>query len=226
MAQCDIKICDFGLARWVNPEDELEQQQMTEYVVTRWYRAPEILLATDEYTTAIDMWSAGCILAELYCRRPLFPGQDTKNQLEVICNKLGKPSEEETERIRNKQARAFIRALPDSRRVDLRRLMGGNAPEEAVDLVEQMLRFDARKRITAEQALGHAFVRDYRDKKAETVAGKIDCERLEPPSERKLGRDGVRRLMWDEMLAFHPDARNREPASAKAAERKVQSLVN
>ena len=69
---CDLKICDLGLARGFSLEDE----NKTEYVVTRWYRAPEVILQASEYTKAIDIWSVGCIFAELLGRTPLFPGKD------------------------------------------------------------------------------------------------------------------------------------------------------
>lgn len=67
---CDLKICDFGLARGFDNENEFK----TEYVVTRWYRAPEVILNASEYTKALDIWSIGCIFAELLGRTPLFPG--------------------------------------------------------------------------------------------------------------------------------------------------------
>ena len=80
---CQLRICDFGLARPI-PRKSTEEHKaqgsksrfMTEYVVTRWYRSPELLLQEKYYTTAIDVWSAGCILAEMLGRKPLFPGQD------------------------------------------------------------------------------------------------------------------------------------------------------
>ena len=78
-AKCDLKICDFGLARTTS-----EREYMTEYVVTRWYRAPELLLSCAEYTAAIDVWSVGCIFAELLGRKPLFPGKDYVHQLDLI----------------------------------------------------------------------------------------------------------------------------------------------
>merc|ERR1719460_2618998 len=86
---CDLKITDFGLSRGVNPSDCLDF--LTEYVVTRWYRAPEIVLSSDTYTKAVDLWSCGCIFAELLGRRPLFPGSDHVNQLATILDVLGKP---------------------------------------------------------------------------------------------------------------------------------------
>lgn len=77
-ANCDLKICDFGLARPTS-----ENESMTEYVVTRWYRAPELLLNSD-YTAAIDIWSVGCIFLELMNRRPLFPGRDHVHQMRLL----------------------------------------------------------------------------------------------------------------------------------------------
>lgn len=78
-ANCDLKIADFGLARTLSETDF-----MTEYVVTRWYRAPELLLNCSAYTAAIDIWSVGCIFMELLNRGPLFPGRDYVQQLRLI----------------------------------------------------------------------------------------------------------------------------------------------
>lgn len=223
--QCDLKICDFGLARYVDPS-EGPAQAMTEYVVTRWYRAPELLLAGDEYSTAIDMWSAGCLIAELYTRKPIFPGRDVKNQIEVINRIVGKPSKQQMKNIHNRRAREFIASLPETPRVNLSDLMKGACPD-VVDLVERLLQFDPEERLSAAQALEHPYVAEFRDKDSEICADpSLSLESLEPPNEKKLGRDGIRRLMWDEMLKFHPDARLREPPAAIAAERKVQALVS
>ena len=78
-ANCDLKICDFGLARVTSETDF-----MTEYVVTRWYRAPELLLNSSDYTAAIDVWSVGCIFMELMNRKPLFPGKDQVHQMRLL----------------------------------------------------------------------------------------------------------------------------------------------
>ena len=74
---CDLKICDLGLCRGFETEDEFK----TEYVVTRWYRAPEVILNASEYTKAVDVCSIGCILAELLGRTHLFPGEDYLDQV-------------------------------------------------------------------------------------------------------------------------------------------------
>ncbi|VDL95959.1 unnamed protein product [Schistocephalus solidus] len=73
-ANCDLKICDFGLARMNDPEHD-HNGILTEYVATRWYRAPEIMLNSKGYTRSIDVWSVGCIFAEMFDSRPLFPGK-------------------------------------------------------------------------------------------------------------------------------------------------------
>ena len=82
-SNCDLKICDFGLARGVDTKEDgrAETMLLTEYVVTRWYRAPEIMLACHEYSFPIDVWSIGCIFAELILRKPLFPGDDYIDQV-------------------------------------------------------------------------------------------------------------------------------------------------
>lgn len=77
-ANCDLKVCDFGLARSAASTED-NSGFMTEYVATRWYRAPEIMLTFKEYTKAIDVWSVGCILAEMLNGKPLFPGKDCKH---------------------------------------------------------------------------------------------------------------------------------------------------
>ncbi len=90
---CQLRITDFGLARYMHDETlvgENEQNPMTEYVVTRWYRAPELLLAPSQpYGAAIDLWSVGCILAELILRKPLFPGKSHAQQVSLVFEVLG-----------------------------------------------------------------------------------------------------------------------------------------
>lgn len=83
-ANCDLKIGDFGMARGLRSSPSEQKRVMTEYVATRWYRAPELMLSLSEYSEAIDMWSVGCIFAEMIGRRQLFPGANYLNQLQVI----------------------------------------------------------------------------------------------------------------------------------------------
>ena len=89
-----LKLCDFGLARLADCLDPWrDEQAYTPKVVTLWYRAPELLLGQKEYAASVDLWSTGCILSELACRRPLFPGDSEIDQLFRIFRQLGTPSE-------------------------------------------------------------------------------------------------------------------------------------
>lgn len=83
-SECHAKVADFGLARSINCPKESGEQVLTEYVATRWYRAPEILLGSTKYSKAVDMWSVGCILGELINGKSIFPGNSTLNQIEKI----------------------------------------------------------------------------------------------------------------------------------------------
>ena len=103
-ASCDLKICDFGLSR-----TNEAPTKMTEYVVTRWYRAPELLLNAECYTPAIDIWSVGCIIAEMLGRRPAFPGKDYLDELKLIVRALGARSEAEMAFIHHEKAKDYLR---------------------------------------------------------------------------------------------------------------------
>ena len=94
-SDCLVKVCDFGLVRSIATKEDSETPILTEYVATRWYRAPEILLGSQTYTKGVDMWSLGCILGEILLGKPIFPGKSTLNQLEIILDFTGKPSQED-----------------------------------------------------------------------------------------------------------------------------------
>jgi mitogen-activated protein kinase 1/3 len=105
-----LKICDLGLARSANSADE-NSGFMTEYVATRWYRAPEIMLTFKEYTKAIDVWSVGCILAEMLSGKPLFPGRDYHHQLTLILDVLGTPTMDDFYAIKSRRVRLLSCSL-------------------------------------------------------------------------------------------------------------------
>lgn len=94
-ADCLVKLCDFGLCRSSADAATRKDIVLTDYVATRWYRAPEILLGSTEYTAAVDMWSVGCILGEMLTCKPVFPGNSTMNQLDRILAITGRPSVED-----------------------------------------------------------------------------------------------------------------------------------
>lgn len=151
---CDLKICDFNLARAGDASPDL-----TEYVITRWYRAPELLLTCRTYSAAVDIWSVGCILAELLMRKPLFPGQDYMHQLGLIIQVLGSPSEEELSFIASSRARRYMQQMPRRPRIPFSTLFPTASPL-AIDLLEKMLVFDPTKRISIDDALRHPYFED------------------------------------------------------------------
>ncbi|ORZ02605.1 Pkinase-domain-containing protein [Syncephalastrum racemosum] len=146
----EIKVADFGLARKFGSP----LGRMTQLVVTLWYRAPELLLGAKEYTTAIDMWSIGCIFAELINNEPLLPGRSEIDQIDKIVKLLGNPTEEiwpgfselpHAKNIGKKQDYSTLR----SRFTYL--------TEAGMDLLSRMLTYNPAERITAEDALNHPY---------------------------------------------------------------------
>ncbi|KAE8349118.1 kinase-like domain-containing protein [Aspergillus coremiiformis] len=155
---CDLKICDFGLAR-------VQEPQMTGYVSTRYYRAPEIMLTWQRYSKMVDIWSAGCILAEMLRGRPLFPGKDHIHQFYLITEVLGHPPQEVVQKITSGNVSVSLRSCRMTLIKDLR---GGSVRLNA--LLEQLLLFDPDKRLTAENALLHPYLAPYHDPDDEPVA--------------------------------------------------------
>ncbi|KAG8481644.1 hypothetical protein CXB51_026483 [Gossypium anomalum] len=196
-ANCDLKICDFGLAR----TSRGNEQFMTEYVVTRWYRAPELLLCCDNYGTSIDVWSVGCIFAEILGRKPIFPGTECLNQLKLIINVLGSQQEADIQFIDNPKARRYIKSLPYSRGTHFS-LLYPQADPLAIDLLQRMLVFDPSKRITVTEALLHPYLLGLYDPRCNPPAQvPIDLE-----IDENMGESMIREMMWSEMLHYHPEA--------------------
>jgi len=161
-ADCELKICDFGLARGFVDTPEANAGFMTEYVATRWYRAPEIMLSFKCYTKAIDIWSVGCIFAELLGGKPLFKGRDYVDQLNQILSILGTPDDETLRRIGSDRALMYIRSLPKTPKIPFSQLYPKATPL-ALDLLEKLLKFDPAERITVEEALAHPYLEAYHD---------------------------------------------------------------
>ncbi|OJA10680.1 hypothetical protein AZE42_01047 [Rhizopogon vesiculosus] len=165
-SDCELKICDFGLSRGFDSAPDEQVGHLTEYVATRWYRAPEIMLAFRGYTRAIDVWSIGCIFAELMLGRPLFKGKDYVDQLNKILDVLGTPEEDVINRIGSDKAQQYIRSLPVKKAVPLWKLLP-TADIQALDLLQKMLSFDPSARISVPDALAHPWLASYHEESDE-----------------------------------------------------------
>ncbi|RCH84664.1 Mitogen-activated protein kinase [Rhizopus azygosporus] len=162
--RCELKICDFGLARgYIDPSSgQTDAGFMTEYVATRWYRAPEIMLGFKSYTKAIDMWSVGCVFAELLGGKPLFKGRHFVDQLNQILYVLGTPDDATLCRVGSERAQIYIKSLEKFQKIPLSQLYP-NASPTALDLLEKLLTFDPSSRITVEEALEHPYFELFHD---------------------------------------------------------------
>ncbi|KAL6186924.1 hypothetical protein ACLB2K_043042 [Fragaria x ananassa] len=201
-ADCKLKICDFGLAR-PSFSDAPSTVFWTDYVATRWYRAPELCGSFfSKYTPAIDIWSIGCIFAEMLTGKPLFPGKNVVHQLDLITDLLGTPSTESIARIRNEKARRYLSNMKKKKPTPLSQKMP-NADPLALRLLERLLAFDPRDRISAEEALSDPYFYGLANK--ENEPSKQPISKLEFDFEkRKLTKDDVRELIYREILEYHP----------------------
>lgn len=196
---CELKIGDFGMARGLSSHPEECHSFMTEYVATRWYRAPELLLSLNHYTLAIDLWSVGCIFAEMLGRKQLFPGKHYVHQLQLILTVLGTPPEVLIGAIRADRVRSYVQSLPSRSAVPLAKLYP-NAEPEALDLLAAMLRFDPRERISVTQALEHPYLAKYHDPDDEpTCVPAFDFEFDKLPTSKEQIKEAI--LM--EIQDFH-----------------------
>ncbi|KAK5863488.1 hypothetical protein PBY51_000516 [Eleginops maclovinus] len=189
---CELKILDFGLARHTDDE-------MTGYVATRWYRAPEIMLNWMHYNMTVDIWSVGCIMAELLTGKTLFPGTDHINQLQQIMRLTGTPPASLISRMPSHEARNYISSLPHMPKTNFVDVFIGANPE-AVDLLEKMLVLDTDKRITAADALAHPYFAQYHDPDDEPEAEPYD----QSFESRELEIDEWKKLTYEALCSFEP----------------------
>ena len=186
-SDCLMKVADFGLARSfpgtregepkveTGGADDIVDNVFTDYIATRWYRAPEILLGSSQYSDAVDMWGAGCILGEILAGKPVFAGSSTIQQLELICGLVGKPGWDASKcakvspysramlsdlTVENKDAgtdAAWTKAFP-------------HVSRDAMDLLQQLLKFDPMERVSAAKALKHDYLKQFHDEFVEREA--------------------------------------------------------
>ncbi|KAI1306282.1 Mitogen-activated protein kinase 14 [Halotydeus destructor] len=187
---CELKILDFGLARQAEAE-------MTGYVATRWYRAPEIMLNWMHYNQTVDIWSVGCIMAELITSKNIFPGTDHIDQLLRIMTLCGTPDEEFMKKITSEDARNYIKSIPVMKKRNLKEIFKGANPD-AVDLLERMLELDADRRPTAEEALAHPYLAQFADPSDEPTAEPYD----DSFEDKEMSVDEWKKLVYDEVVNY------------------------
>ncbi|XP_036813261.1 mitogen-activated protein kinase 12 isoform X3 [Oncorhynchus mykiss] len=191
---CELKILDFGLARQTDTE-------MTGYVVTRWYRAPEVILNWMHYTQTVDIWSVGCIMAEMLLGKPLFKGNDHLDQLKEIMKITGTPTADFVTKLQSQDAKNYIRSLPKVPKKDLHFIFS-KASSDAVCVLERMLLLDPERRVSASEALAMPFFSEFREPEEETEAQSYDhsMDNTDLPLEQ------WKRHTFTEILSFRPAA--------------------
>lgn len=161
-----VKLCDFGLARTLS-EGNNAQEVLTEYVSTRWYRAPELIIGSNHYNEGADMWAIGCIVAELYLGKPIFPGSSSVDQLEKVVALTGPPTSEDIQSMQSEFAETMISNLQYTQpRFTLSEKLP-TADSNTIDFISKLLVFNPTKRISIFEAIEHPFVHDFRNQEFE-----------------------------------------------------------
>ncbi|OIW01113.1 hypothetical protein TanjilG_25221 [Lupinus angustifolius] len=160
-----LKICDFGSAKKLVPGEP-----NISYICSRYYRAPELIFGATEYTTAIDIWSVGCVLAELLLGQPMFPGESGVDQLVEIIKILGTPTREEIRCMNPNNYNEF--KFPQIKAHPWHKVFRKRMPPEVVDLISRMLQYSPNLRCTALEACAHPFFDDLRDPKVSLPNGR------------------------------------------------------
>ncbi|XP_074920778.1 mitogen-activated protein kinase 3 [Chelonoidis abingdonii] len=164
-------------------------------------RSPDPLpVCPQGYTKSIDIWSVGCILAEMLSNRPIFPGKHYLDQLNHILGILGSPSQDDLNCIINMKARNYLQSLPQKAKVPWPKLFP-KADPKALDLLDKMLTFNPNKRITVEESLAHPYLEQYYDPSDEPVAEEpftFDMELDDLPKEK------LKELIFEETARFQP----------------------
>ena len=196
---CELKIGDFGMARGLSSDPDEHSSFMTEYVATRWYRAPELMLSLNQYTSAMDVWSAGCIFAEMLGRRLLFPGKNYVHQLQLILSVVGTPPDEYISNIGSEKVRSYLKSLPLREPVKTSVLFP-HANKDALELLNQMLQLTPSNRCSAEQALNSTYLSQYHDTQDEPVCNPTFDFSFE---KQMLTKEALKKAILEEAKSYH-----------------------
>jgi len=214
-SECLVKVADFGLARSISSpttRDEKTTQILTDYVATRWYRAPEILLGSTTYTEGVDMWSVGCILGELIGGKPMFPGASTTNQIDRIIEVIGRPTKEDINDIQSEFAAQLLENLLEPQNPRSLESMYPMADSDAIDMMRQLLTFSPTKRMTANQALAHPYVAQFHVPEEE-----VECQKnivIPLDDNKKLTVSAYRDELYTSIIKVNIDNQKAKAAAA------------
>ena len=221
---CDLKICDFGLDQGKLKDDDKTVQnlidnpslpieysnsiiyddskrELNDRNISRWYRAPEAILSPETYDKPVDIWSIGCILAELLGRQPLFPADNNLDELQKIISVLGSPSETDLEFITDEKIKNFVLRLAKRTKQSFN-LMFSNANPVALDLLGKMLTFNPKKRYTVEQCISHPYFEGLHDPEQEPTAESNFDFSFDKES---LTKEKLRNMIYEQSLHFHEE---------------------
>ena len=220
-SECHVKMADFGLARSIAQlHSEEGNPVLTDYVATRWYRAPEILLSSTRYTFGVDMWACGCILGELIKGKPIFPGTSTMNQLDRILDFTGRPSPEDIEAMQSPFAATMLGSM---RAPEVPRLEATfpTASPDALDLLSKLMHFNPDKRISAEEALAHPYCAQFHNPEDEPVA--LATITIAIDDNTKYSISEYRDRLYLEIVKWKKEIRRRAKEKEAARVAKVKS---
>lgn len=231
---CELKITDFGLARMMPKKAQMGLEQeassgvslMTEYVVTRWYRPPELMLSPNgSYDGAVDMWSVGCILGELVSRKPLFPGTDFMDQLTRVFQVLPIPEPQDRGYVIEKDALKFLSSLPAPVPRALEIKLNDAASPQTMDLLRRLLCFNPKERISVDEALAHPFFEGVQEEWGEITPLRLPHSLEFAFEAQSLPLNTLRQYICDEVLAFSDRAvsKQAQPQDKEPHETKTQT---
>jgi len=215
-SECLLKVADFGLARSIDTKEDggaNPTQVLTDYVATRWYRAPEILLGSTCYTKGVDMWSVGCILGELLGGKPMFPGTSTINQIERIIEVTGRPSKDDIESIMSEFAAKMLENLVVTSSGRSLESIYPNAPSDSIDMLQKLLMFNPANRMTADEALEHPYVAQFHVPEEEVVC--TEKITISLSDDKKLSVAMYREELYNQILS-----KNDEKKAARGKKQK------
>lgn len=184
---------DFGLSRNLSIQ---KKEDLTEYVVTRFYRAPEIMLSSHSYSNSVDVWSIGCTLAEIITGKVLFPGDNYIEQVNLIIEKRGTPDADTMEMVSNDNAKKYIESLGNKEKLPMSELIPFNN-SDAQDLIDKLLDLNPKTRMTVEEALKHPYLESLHEPDDEpSFEGEIDFSFEE---NAQLTLEDVKKLILQEI---------------------------